>query len=73
MKAPTKSTLIADNIDRILEQLKHADLNHLDTSDLVRELESIMLQFLNQRLIHSDATLTDKTFNSRCGALDRRS
>ncbi|GMA99940.1 hypothetical protein [Pelosinus sp. IPA-1] len=73
MKEPTKSSLIADNIDRILEQLKQADLNHLDTSDLVKELESIMLQFLNHRLINPDAALTDKNSYSRCGTLDRRS
>lgn len=73
MKEPTKSSLMADSIDRILEQLKQADLNHLDTSDLVKELETIMLQFLNHRLINSDVALTDKTPYSRCGTLDRRS
>lgn len=73
MKRTNRSTLMADNIDRILEQLKQADLNHSDTTDLIKELETIMLQFLNHRLIHSDVTLTNKTPYSRCGALDRRS
>lgn len=73
MKEPTKSSLMADSIDRILEQLKQADLNHSDTTDLLKELETIMLQFLNHRLINSDVALTDKAPYSRCGALDRRS